>query len=174
MKSHCYKMRHRQVAYIFVKQVVFLTVNHRGPLPLRELHSTDETIVWRDPGGSWACLPPVYSSGWNHPATNYDTCRLCPEKQSEKKGAIWNAKKNKTTKLMNWEEEGVTMCKKNSDKQNLVEELSGKNSEKQNNQQHWKTPERGKNRERSEPLQRKSWLEESLPSLPHPPHPFKP
>ena len=163
-----------QTCGVFVKQVVFLTVNHRGPLPLRELHSTDETIVWRDPGGSWACLPPVYSSGWNHPATNCDTCRLCPEKQSEKKGAIWNAKKNKTTKLMNWEEEGVTMCKKNSDKQNLVEELSGKNSEKQNNQQHWKTPERGKKRERSEPLQRKSWLEESLPSLPHPPHPFKP
>ena len=41
---------------IFVKQVVFLTMNHRGPLPLRELHSTDETIVWRDPRGS----EPVY------------------------------------------------------------------------------------------------------------------
>ncbi len=41
-----------QTSDIFVKQVVFLTVNHRGPLPLRELHSTDETIVWRDPGGS--------------------------------------------------------------------------------------------------------------------------
>ena len=37
---------------IFVKQVVFLMVNHRGPLPLRELHSTSEIIVWRDPGGS--------------------------------------------------------------------------------------------------------------------------
>ena len=36
----------------FAKQVVFLTVNHRGPLPLKELHSTGETIVWRDPGGS--------------------------------------------------------------------------------------------------------------------------
>ena len=35
---------------------VFLTVNHRGPLPLRELHSTDETLVWRDPGD----LEPVY------------------------------------------------------------------------------------------------------------------
>ena len=32
-------------------------MNHRGPLPLRELHSTDETLVWRDPGGSWACSP---------------------------------------------------------------------------------------------------------------------
>ena len=41
-----------QAGGVFVKQVVFLTVNHRGPLPLRELHSTDETIVWRDPGGS--------------------------------------------------------------------------------------------------------------------------
>ncbi len=39
-----------------MKWVIFLTVNHRGPLPLRELHSTDETIVWRDPGGS----EPVY------------------------------------------------------------------------------------------------------------------
>ena len=29
----------------------FFTVNHRGPLPVRELHSTDEIIVWRDPGG---------------------------------------------------------------------------------------------------------------------------
>ena len=30
----------------------FLTVNHRGSLPLRELHSIDETLAWRDPGGS--------------------------------------------------------------------------------------------------------------------------
>ena len=37
---------------VFMEQVVFLTVNHRGPLPLKELHSTDETRVWRDPGGS--------------------------------------------------------------------------------------------------------------------------
>ena len=37
---------------VFVEQVVFLTVNHRGPLPLREIHSTGETTVWRDPGGS--------------------------------------------------------------------------------------------------------------------------
>ena len=41
-----------QTTGTFVKQVVVLTVNHRGPLPLRELHSTDETIAWRDPGGS--------------------------------------------------------------------------------------------------------------------------
>ena len=61
--------QHRQTCGIFVKQVVFHTVNHRGPLPLRELHSTGETIVWRDPGGSWACLPPVYDSVWNHTAT---------------------------------------------------------------------------------------------------------
>ena len=69
------------------------TCVHCSTLLLRELHSTHETIVWRDPGGSWTCLPPVYSSGWNHPATGCDTRRLCPEKQSEKKGAIWNAKK---------------------------------------------------------------------------------
>ena len=41
-----------QASDLFVNQVVFLTVNHRGPLPLRELHSTDDTLVWRDPGGS--------------------------------------------------------------------------------------------------------------------------
>jgi len=44
--------RRTQTSGTFVKQVVFFTVNHRGPLPLRELHSTGETIVWRDPGGS--------------------------------------------------------------------------------------------------------------------------
>ena len=41
-----------QTSGVVVNLVVFLMVNHRGPLPLRELHSTDETIVWRDPGGS--------------------------------------------------------------------------------------------------------------------------
>ena len=50
--------------HFFFQQVVFLTVYHRGPLPLRELHSTDETIVWRDPGGSWACLRPVSNYKW--------------------------------------------------------------------------------------------------------------
>ena len=62
-----------QASGIFVKQVVFLTVNHCGPLPLRELHSTDETIVWRDPGGSWACLRPVAEYEWIHPAWNSNT-----------------------------------------------------------------------------------------------------
>ena len=41
-----------QIRSVFVEQVVFLTVNHRGPLPLKELHSTDEICVWRDPRGS--------------------------------------------------------------------------------------------------------------------------
>ena len=63
----CRRHRHTCIA-IFVKQVVFLTVNHRGPLPLRELHSTDDTIVWRDPGGSWACLRPVSNYEWIHPS----------------------------------------------------------------------------------------------------------
>ena len=35
----------RQTKGIFVKQVVFVTVNHRGALLLREVHSTDETIM---------------------------------------------------------------------------------------------------------------------------------
>ena len=41
-----------QTSGIFVKQVVFHMVNQSGPLPLKELHSTSETILWRDPGGS--------------------------------------------------------------------------------------------------------------------------
>ena len=41
-----------QTCGIFVKQVVFPMVNHRGHLPLKEFHSTDETIVWTDPRGS--------------------------------------------------------------------------------------------------------------------------
>ena len=52
-------LRLLQTSDVFVKQVVCLTVNHRGPLPFGELHSTDETRVWRDPGGSWACLRPA-------------------------------------------------------------------------------------------------------------------
>ena len=41
-----------QTRVVFVKRVVFLMVNHGRLLPLREVHSTDEAIVWRDPGGS--------------------------------------------------------------------------------------------------------------------------
>ncbi len=64
----------------FFQQVVFLMVNHHGPLPLRELHSTDETIVWRDPGESWACLRPVYNYEWiNSPSQRLTQtlCRFC-------------------------------------------------------------------------------------------------
>ena len=82
---------------MFVKQVVFLTVNHRGPLPLRELHSTGETIVWRDPGRSWACLPPVYNCVWNHQATGCDMWTT-PEKHTKKRETLTNAKQHKTTR----------------------------------------------------------------------------
>ena len=61
----------------FFQQVVFLMVNHHGPLPLRELHSTDETIVWRDPGGSWACLRPVYNYEWINSPSQRLTQTLC-------------------------------------------------------------------------------------------------
>ena len=64
VNSPCQRLS--QTSGVFVNQVVFLAVYHRGPLPLRELHSTDETIVWRDPGGSWACLRPVYHYEWIH------------------------------------------------------------------------------------------------------------
>ncbi len=93
-----------QTSGIFVKQVVFHTVNHRGPLPLKELHSTGETIVWRDPGGSWACLPPLYKC--NHTATVCDTCGLCPKQHTKKRGALGNTKKTKITRTAGtWVEE---------------------------------------------------------------------
>ena len=72
-------------------------MNHRGPLPLKELHSTGETIVWRDPGGSWACLPPVYICVWNHAATVCDMWTT-PEKHTERRETLGNTNQNKTTK----------------------------------------------------------------------------
>ena len=65
--------------------------------PLRELHSTSETIVWRDPGGSWACLPPVYHSVWNHPATACDMWTT-PKKHTKRRETLGNADQNKTTR----------------------------------------------------------------------------
>ncbi len=71
-------------------------MNHRGPLPLRELHSTDETLVWRDPGGSWACLRPVYYYGWNHPVRVAVTGIDGTQCQKTKQPYIWRARKNRT------------------------------------------------------------------------------
>ena len=93
-----------QTSAIFVKQVVFHTLNHRGLLPLKELHSTGETMMRSDPGGSWACLPPVYDYEWNHAATYCHICRTCPKKQCaehapksswEKRRVLQNAEKKK-------------------------------------------------------------------------------
>ena len=96
-KSSEKKHSRTQTSGIFVKQAVFHMVNHRGPLPLKELHSTSETIVWRDPGGSWACLPPVYVCVWNHPATGCDMWTT-PEKHTKRRETLGNANLNKTTK----------------------------------------------------------------------------
>ena len=38
-------------ASFFSEQIVFLKVNHRGPLPWKELHFPSETIVWRSRHG---------------------------------------------------------------------------------------------------------------------------
>ena len=53
-------------------------------------------LVWRDPGGSWACLPPVYKC--NQPATVCDTCGIHPKQHTKKRGALGNAKKMKNHK----------------------------------------------------------------------------
>ena len=99
-----------------VKQVVFHTVYHRGPLPLKELHSTGETIVWRDPGGSWACLPPVYDCVWNHPATACE-CDMwtTPEMHTKKRETLGNANQNKTTRRAGYKVYGKTHQRKHSE-----------------------------------------------------------
>ncbi len=68
------KMQHleNKDKWHFCKAGSFSNGESPRTLPLKELHSTGETIVWRDPGGSWACLPPVYDCVWNHLATGCD------------------------------------------------------------------------------------------------------
>ena len=70
--------------------------------PFEGLHSTGETMMWRDPGGSWACLPIIYDYEWNHTAPCCHICRTCPQKQSaehapksswEKRSVLQNAEK---------------------------------------------------------------------------------
>ena len=101
-----------QTSGIFVKQVVFHTVNHRRLLPLKELHSTGETIVWRDPGGSWACLPPVYDYEWNHPATVCDMWTT-PEKHTKRRETLGNANQNETTRRAGYKK----VCRKKDPKE---------------------------------------------------------
>ena len=85
--------------------------SHRRPLPLRELHSTGETIVWRDPRGSSACLPPVYDCVWNHPATGCDMWTT-PKKHTKRRETLGNAKQNKTTRRTGYKVYGKTHPRK--------------------------------------------------------------
>ena len=50
---------------------IFLTVNHHGPLPLSELHSTDEPIVWI------LSLFTTCVQSQIHPARDCDTDIMC-------------------------------------------------------------------------------------------------
>ena len=61
-------------------------------------HSTGETMMWGDPGGSWACLPPVYDYEWNHTARSAEhapksSLQNMPQKAVEKKEVLQNAEK---------------------------------------------------------------------------------
>ena len=92
-----------QTSGIFVNRWFFIPW-----IPLKELHSTCETIVWRDSGGSWACLPPVYKC--NHPATVCDTCGICPKEYTKNRGALGNTKKTKITRRAGtWVEEVLSL-----------------------------------------------------------------
>ena len=65
VKSHCQRLwRCKAGLFFFFFSFLFLTVNHRGPLPLRELHSNDKTLVWRDSGEYHHTEPYLQ----NHPA----------------------------------------------------------------------------------------------------------
>ena len=59
-------------------------------------------IVWRDPGGSWACLPPVYHCVWNHTTTGCDMWTT-PEKHTKRRETLRNAIHNKTTRRAQYE-----------------------------------------------------------------------
>ena len=103
MKNEKWKKKKKKTlkeskCHVFVKQIVFFTVNHRGPLPLRELHSTDETLAWRDPRGSWACLRPVYHYGWNHPIS----VKKSHVEEKKEKAVFLSSKRSKTTKKNSW------------------------------------------------------------------------
>ena len=100
-------------------------MNHCGLLPLRELHSTGETIVWRDPGGSWACLLPVHKC--NHPTTACDTCGLHPKKHTKKRGALGNTKKTKITRAGTWVEQKPLQLRTRSWVEEGLSECSMKN-----------------------------------------------
>ncbi len=73
-------------------------MNHRGPLPLRELHSTDETLAWRDPGGSWACLRPVYHYGWKRNKYTKTALQVAKKGDPEKRKAKEQARAEKANK----------------------------------------------------------------------------
>ena len=121
-KSSKMGTRRTRTSGIFVKQVVFHMVNYRGPLSLKELHSISETIVWRDPGGSWACLPPVYDCVWNYPATGCDIWTT-PEKHTKQREILGNANQNKTTHTK--EELSTRTCRKNTPKEVFRIKLKG-------------------------------------------------
>ena len=76
VNSHFQRLWHRHiyVCGIFVKQVVFLTVNHRGPLPFRELHSTDDnrSSVER-PWGILSLFTTCSDYEWIHISRGCDT-----------------------------------------------------------------------------------------------------
>ena len=64
------------------------------PLERTSLHRWNNSV--QSPGGSWACLPPVYSWVWNH-LPQAVTCAL-PLKSTLRRETLRNANQNKTTR----------------------------------------------------------------------------
>ena len=99
----CQRLSHRRSG-VFAKQagsnsklLFFYGESPRTPLFVCKFTRSDETIVWRNPRGSWACLPPVYDCVWNHPATGCDMWTT-PKKHTKRRETPENANKNKTTR----------------------------------------------------------------------------
>ena len=53
-----------------------------------------ETMIWRVPGGSWACSPPVYDNEWNHTATYAEPAPKSSQERIRLR-VLQNAEKNK-------------------------------------------------------------------------------
>ena len=148
----------------FLQQVIFLTVNHHGPLPLRELHSTGETIGWRDPGGSWSCLTPAYDYQCDHLATVPDTCGICPKQHTKKRGALGNTKKTK----LSWDVDRRSVwkrpkrkhseCKEPYEMLNTAKPLSNNNSWTEEGQR--KSPKMNQSNQKRT-LQKSLWEEQT-------------
>ena len=103
------------------------------PLEGTSLHWWNNS-VGRDPGGSWACLPPVYNCVWIHPATG---CNMwtTPEKHTKRRETLGNANQIKTLRRAGYKKVYVKRKEKRKKKKE-------KNSQRKNKGALWNAEEK--------------------------------